>query len=112
VFSFEDDDNNEIDEFVKQYNVKFEVEKDNLYHIADSLNATITPQAFLISPSGEILYSGKIDNWPITLGQKRTVITEHYLQDAIESYLNDKTIEVKKTEAVGCFIHAHMPHGN
>ena len=112
VFSFEDDTKSEIDDFVKKYNIEFTVQKDNLYHIADSLNATITPQAFLISPLGEILYSGKIDNWPITLGQRRTVITEYYLQDAIESYFNNKTIEIKKTEAVGCYIHAHMSHGN
>lgn len=112
VFSFEDDDTEEIEAFVEKYQIKFEVKKDRLYAIADSLQAKITPVVFLISSTGEIIYSGKIDNWPIALGKKRTVITEHYLDDAIKNYLEGKPVPINRTEAVGCFIHAHVTHDN
>ena len=45
-----------------------------------------------------------MDNWLGELGRRRQVITEFYLKDAIESYLNEEEIKIKKTKAIGCFI--------
>ena len=52
---------------------------------------------------GTITYSGLIDNWATSLGQKRLVITEKYLEQAIKDQLNGKQT-FKKTIPVGCLI--------
>jgi len=38
------------------------------------------------------------------LGIKRSVVSELYLQDAIEAVLNNTEPDIKKTEAIGCII--------
>ncbi|WP_449436223.1 hypothetical protein [Pedobacter steynii] len=52
---------------------------------------------------GAITYSGLIDNWASSLGQKRLVITEKYLEQAIKD-LSDGKQTFKKTIPVGCLI--------
>ncbi len=100
-----------INRFVKKYDLKFNIVLDPDYGLTKKYNATVTPEAVFIGSNGLKLYSGKIDNWAYELGKKRTVITEHYLEDSIDSYLNGKEIKIKITEPVGCFIFA-LPEKN
>ena len=74
------------------------------YLLTRHVGATITPEAFLLNPDGSVLYSGAIDNWAITLGQKRRKATKSFLRNAILSYLDGKPIETASARAVGCFI--------
>ena len=93
-----------IKRFNKKYKLNFPVYLDPELDLAKYLSATITPEVFLADSTGEILYSGMIDNWFVRLGVKRQLITERYLSDAISAYLGDEEISVKKTKSVGCFI--------
>jgi len=68
------------------------------------LNAQVTPECFLLNTKGEVLYSGAFDNAFVEIGKRRTVVTQFYLADAIQQSINNQEVEVKKTEAVGCFI--------
>ncbi|MGI8893468.1 MAG: redoxin domain-containing protein, partial [Bacteroidia bacterium] len=68
------------------------------------LKATITPEAFLLDSEKNILYSGRIDNWATALGVKRQITTSHDLDNAIESFINNRQIDIRKTEAIGCLI--------
>lgn len=95
----------QIEEFLKKYHLPTDMviyDPDHLFK--DYFSATITPEAFLTDVTGTILYRGAIDNWAITLGKQRQVITEHYLIDAIESVVINENIKTKKTRAVGCII--------
>ena len=74
------------------------------YHFRDYCTATITPEAFVIDWAGNIKYSGAIDNWAITLGKQRQVISEHYVQDALSELLEGDKVSQVKTRAVGCII--------
>lgn len=95
----------QIEEFLKKYHLPTEmVIYDPDHSFKEYFSATITPEAFLTDVTGAILYQGAIDNWAITLGKQRQVITEHYVIEAIESVLNNKHIKIKKTRAVGCII--------
>ena len=92
----------ELREFVKEYQVKFPIERDSRRHaIVQKFNADVTPQVVMLREN-DVLYSGAIDNWFYGLGQYRQIITENYLKDALEAVLNGKTPSVKKTDAVGC----------
>jgi thiol-disulfide isomerase/thioredoxin len=104
VFSQEDLPQKTLDDFTASYNMRFPAIKDAQFKLADYFGATTTPQAFLVDSSGQTLYKGTIDNWAPELGQHRTVITEHYLLNALESLRDNKPVRVKETPAVGCFI--------
>lgn len=95
----------QIEVFIEKYHLPTEMviyDPDHLFK--DYFSATITPEAFLTDVTGTILYKGGIDNWAITLGKQRQVITEYYVVDAVESALKNESIKTKKTRAVGCII--------
>ncbi len=78
------------------------LDKEN--QLVNLLNAQITPEYFLLNTQGKTLYSGALDNAFVEIGKKRTVVTQFYLDDAIQQSIDNKEIVIKKTEAVGCFI--------
>lgn len=96
----------EAKQFRKEYKLPANIKlvDDKLHQMTQHLNATITPEVFLMNNKGEVLYSGAIDNWFFELGRYRPEITENYLIDAIEATLNQTTLGVTKTTAIGCFI--------
>ena len=109
VFSGDAISKTAMDEFVATYHVSFPVMLDPEAKIADFFGATKTPEAFLTDSTGHTLYKGAIDNWAPELGQHRTVITQHYLYDALEGVQAGMPVAVKETKAVGCFIERKNP---
>ena len=97
-------DRKEIDGFIAQYKVGFPMVLDHEAALAKFFGAMVTPEAFAVSSEGMPVYQGAIDNWSPELGQHRTVITEHYLLDALNSFIRTGKVSVSKTKAVGCFI--------
>jgi thiol-disulfide isomerase/thioredoxin len=94
----------EVEQFAAKYLDSVTVFIDPALQMAEHLQATITPEAFLLDSNGVILYAGAIDNWAVELGTIRQVITEQYLSDAIDAYLANTKIYPAKTQAVGCYI--------
>ncbi|MCW3125128.1 MAG: hypothetical protein JWO03_786 [Bacteroidetes bacterium] len=94
----------EIKRFETKYDIPFTSAQDQRNIAVKLFSATVTPQCFLMNNKGEILYSGKIDNWYEDIGKRRTIITENYLVNAIESYRLNKPIIIPSTQPVGCFI--------
>lgn len=92
----------EVEAFVKEYNVSFPCYVDHQMDVIGLLDATITPEAFLLSPSLVIVYAGAIDNWFYKLGSYRTKVTKHYLADAIRGHLAGSRISTARTKAIGC----------
>jgi peroxiredoxin len=95
--------NEEIDDYKKTYQIPFEIYKDEKKELVKMLHATVTPEAFLIV-NDEVKYHGKIDNWVVSPAVKRQVVTEHYLDNALQSVIKNKEIKTKATDPVGCFI--------
>jgi thiol-disulfide isomerase/thioredoxin len=104
VFSGSEPQKGAVDDFVKTYNLKFQTIKDPDFKLADFLHASKTPEAFLVNSTSQAIYKGAIDDWAPELGLHRTVVTKHYLKDALDSMLSDKPVVIKETQAVGCFI--------
>ena len=78
--------------------------EDTENYLIKKLKATTTPEAFFYSKNHQLLYRGAIDNCFYALGRYRPQATEHYLQNAINQYLNNDKITISNTKAVGCFI--------
>ena len=94
----------EISEYGKGYGLNFPLLSDPSKQLSGYMKAKVTPEVMLINPQGVILYTGLIDNWAVSLGKKRQVITNHYLEEAISSYESGRQITVSHTEPVGCLI--------
>lgn len=74
------------------------------HELVKRLGAEVTPEAALLSASGEVLYQGRINNFYAALGKPRRMVTVHDLRDALEAALAGKPAANRKTQAVGCFI--------
>jgi thiol-disulfide isomerase/thioredoxin len=104
VFPGEDYPIEDIRKYLIQYKLDFPAFYDPKFKFTKSIGAKITPEAFILNKNDEVVYSGAIDNWAISLGQKRTVITENYLKDALLALEKDQKIANNHEKAVGCYI--------
>lgn len=94
----------EISTFKHKYKLPFVLWKDEQLLLARKYHATVTPEAIVVDADGKVLYQGRIDNWAYEVSKKRRVITEHDLEDALNSIVNKQPVKVAKTKAIGCFI--------
>lgn len=90
---------NEIKTYQHDYKIPFVLLKDDNLALSRSLKAKVTPEVMVISAGGQLLYRGLIDNGIAGLGKQRTVVTEHYLANAIL-----KKNKISSTTAIGCMI--------
>jgi thiol-disulfide isomerase/thioredoxin len=88
---------------VKTNGLPFPVLKDTGNVVADDFGARRTPEAFVLSPDGKILYQGRIDDQR-GVAYKRKSPTRRDLVEAIEEVLAGKPVSVPKTEVAGCLI--------
>ena len=88
----------------EEYDVPFSIVMDADHSIAKALNATKTPEAFVLGPQGEVLYQGRIDDLHQAFGKKRAVASRDDLRIALDEIESGEQVSVSKTEAVGCSI--------
>jgi peroxiredoxin len=96
-----------VKKFREDYHISFDLLFDRRFQLCRLLKATTTPQAFLISRKNEVVYSGLIDNWAVSLGVQRTVVTVHYLDDAIVASIQHLPVNPRSTKPVGCLINIY-----
>lgn len=94
----------DIQQFKKDYNFNIPLLVDKKNQLLRQLDATTTPEVFLLDKKGAIQYQGAIDNWFYSLGKNRPAITEHYLTDALDAFLQGNPIAIQQTKPVGCII--------
>ncbi len=95
---------NEVREYQLKYKLEFEMLLDEGNRLANALDASVTPEAFVFDQKGKKVYSGKIDNWVNDLGKKKLEVSENYLENALIAALNGEDIQPKRTEPIGCLI--------
>ncbi len=93
-----------IRKFCKQYAVPIAAYNDKYFLFAKQLGATVTPTVFVYNQKMQKVYQGKVNNQYEGIGQRRTIVTERYLKEAIEATMQYKLPTVAQTEAVGCFM--------
>jgi peroxiredoxin len=72
--------------------------------LATFTGATTTPEAAVLSSTGELLYLGRIDNRLEDFGKQRVQVTEYDLRAALEAILNGKPAPHARAKALGCAI--------
>ena len=94
----------EVQQHVKAFSYTFPYLLDPEESLASFTGATATPQAAVLSPSGALLYLGRIDNRLEDFGQERLQVTEFDLRDALDAILAGKSVPHPRTKALGCAI--------
>jgi thiol-disulfide isomerase/thioredoxin len=77
---------------------------DSSQKLVHATGATITPEAALIGPKGQVLYRGRIDNVYAALGKRRPEATERDLRRALDEIVNGKAVSTSQTQPIGCYI--------
>jgi hypothetical protein len=77
--------------------------RDPRHVLVSELEADVTPEAFVLGPSG-VLYRGRIDDLYADLGKKRRQARTRDLRDALDAVLAGKAVENPTTRAIGCYI--------
>ncbi len=77
---------------------------DSRHDLSRLLGATITPEAVVTGPGGNVLYRGRIDDLYVTLGHRRYEARTHDLKDALDAVLGGRPISNPFTQAIGCSI--------
>ncbi len=94
-----------VAQFRKKYEMPFGLKLDDDNQLLRALGARVTPEVFAVEQASQkILYKGRIDDSFARVGQRRSVVTSHELQDALAAIVKGDTIAVKETQAIGCFI--------
>ena len=94
----------EVSQHVKEFAYGFPYLLDPQESLASYTGATTTPETAVLSPSGKLLYLGRIDNRVEDYGKRRVQITQFDLRDALDAILSGKAVPRPRTKAFGCAI--------
>lgn len=72
--------------------------------LVQALGAKVTPEAVVVSPSGETLYQGRINDLYLGPTKRQREATTSDLRDALQAVAAGQEVAVKSTEAMGCKI--------
>jgi len=93
-----------VRQHVAEYDYQFTVLLDPDHVLVEGTDATMTPEAVVLTPAGHVMYQGRIDDRIPAIGVRRPRATAHELRDALDAVLTGRTVETPRTQPVGCFI--------
>jgi peroxiredoxin len=94
----------EIREHGREFGLTFPGLCDPTSELARLTGATRAPEAVVISPNGELLYRGRIDDRAVQPGRTRPVASRRDLHLAIEAILAGQVPEQRFTPVEGCYL--------
>jgi hypothetical protein len=74
------------------------------FELQKRAEAKISPQAAVFDSSGNLVYSGRIDDRYVAFGKSRPAPEVHDLENAIEATLQGKRVAEARTKAIGCYL--------
>jgi len=95
--------------YASDYRYSFPLLLDPTQILVRHANATITPQAAILSPDGKVVYLGPIDNRVEDFGKTRPQATEAYVRMVLDSILSGKGIIFSHHKSIGCSITRKAP---
>ncbi|HTM54730.1 MAG TPA: redoxin domain-containing protein [Pirellulales bacterium] len=92
----------EAQQHASEYALKLPLVLDPEQSLAHAAGVRIAPTAIVASPTGKVLYRGRLDNRYDTSGKRRDAATVHDLENALDAVLRGEQPAVAETEAFGC----------
>ena len=93
-----------VRKYAEEFAYSFPMLNDTRLTLARLAGAKVTPEVAVLSPAGEVLYLGRIDNKVEDLTRPRYAATEPELRNALDAVLAGKAPKEARTRAVGCSI--------
>ncbi len=90
--------------YAKEFRYGFPLLLDPRQELVKLANATVTPQAAVLTPEGKVLYLGRIDNRVEDFGKQRPQATQSDLREALDAVLAGKPVPHASTKSIGCAI--------
>src|SRR6195952_5477489 len=78
--------------YARDYRYSFPLLLDPAQVLVRHANATITPQAAILSPEGKVLYLGPVDNRVEDFGKTRPQATQAYVRQVLDALLSGKAV--------------------
>ncbi len=93
----------EIAAHARRFSIEFPVLYDGAHEVVKQLNATRTPEVFVLDSARRVCYQGRIDD-QFGIGYQKKKAEQEPLKDAIKELLSGKDVTVTNVPAVGCLI--------
>jgi thiol-disulfide isomerase/thioredoxin len=77
---------------------------DKAQQLAKHVGATTTPEAVILSPTGEVVYRGRINDLYLGPTKRQRAATTKDLREALDAVLADKPVSTPQEPAQGCKI--------
>jgi len=87
---------------IEQVKTSVLIDKEQL--LAKHLGATLTPEAFIVSPKGQVLYKGRINDLYLGPTKRQRAATTKDLRNALDAILAGKPVPEPQEQAQGCKI--------
>jgi hypothetical protein len=97
----------DLNNFAKEFAVRFPLFIDPEKKLTNYLRATITPEVVVLDQKGKLVYRGAIDDWVTELGKNKLQPEKHYLRLALTEYIHHKQVSIKRTRPRGCYINEY-----
>lgn len=94
----------EVLKHVREFGYNFPYLFDPQESLAAFTGATTVPEVAVLSPRGDLVYLGRIDNRTEDFGKQRPEATELDLRDALDAVLASKPVARPRTKTLGCAI--------
>jgi len=89
--------------FAAKYNLPYPILDDRPGTVGRAYGAKTTPHMFVISPQGQIVYEGAIDNAPLGKMQKGEELV-NYVDKVLAALVANKDIGIRETKPYGCTV--------
>ena len=93
-----------IEKHLAEYRLPGTPLRDPRHSLVTRAQASVSPSAAVFDSSGQLVYSGRIDDRYIDFGKSRPSATSHDLEAAVSSVLAHKPIAASRTKAIGCYL--------
>lgn len=88
-----------VKEHAEENGLTFTILKDKNNVVADELDASVTPEVYVVNNNFEVLYHGRIDN-----SKNESDVESQDLKNALDEILSGKEVTKITTKAFGCSI--------
>ena len=94
----------EVIRYARDYRYTFPLLLDPAQTLVRYTNATVTPQVAVLSPGGNMLYLGPVDNRVEDFGKQRPQATQSYVRQVLDAVLSGQAVKVASHKSIGCAI--------
>jgi hypothetical protein len=93
-------------DYARRFAVDFPVLFDATGELASVYRPTATPEAFVLTREGRLVYRGRVDDAFEAIGKPRQVVAHHDLDEALDAVLRGAPIATPRSDPVGCVFEA------